>query len=153
MCHWNVGCSRSPGMTEFDVAGIGVACMRGNYTRTNHGEKQCPANSEFINELGEIGAACFEECQNGKEHETLPTCFGSCPAGTTLCGEEGIGTLCLDDNVQTCEEYMMDIAAYVANWAVAISTANALHIISIIAGDHPEVAYPMCEEWNDESDA
>ena len=142
MCLWDGGCPAG-------MADMGLWCQKEIYTREIRGSKICPLNSEFINEKGFYGPACWDQCEDGKEHPGLPTCFGSCPAGTTLCGAEGIGTLCLDDNQGTCEDYVEEIAKYTINWTVAITSGNWWEIVKRIAGDHPEIAYPICEEWND----
>lgn len=128
----------------------GLYCEKDSYTRPPLGPKQCDSSSEFINELGLLGPNCFGSCQNGTEHPGIPTCMGSCPAGTTLCGAEGVGTLCLDD-AQDCQEYIEDIAEYAVDWTVAITTQNWFDIVRIIAGEHPTVDYPICDDWNDDS--
>ena len=140
MCIWNERCPDG-------MADLGLVCAKGNYMRAPLGGKQCPSGSEFINELGLIGATCFGACENGTEHDLLPTCFGSCPAGTTLCGGEGIGTLCLDNNGKTCDAHLEEIAEYAVDWTVAITSQNWFDIVNMIAGEHPNVNYPVCSDW------
>ena len=49
MCMWSRGCPS--GMMD-----IGLACAKSNYMRPALGPKQCAEGSEFVNELGLVGA-------------------------------------------------------------------------------------------------
>ena len=140
MCIWNEGCP--DGMADYKLA-----CDKHNYWRQAY-PKQCPEGSEFIHDIGGFGATCWETCENGTEHDHIATCMGSCPAGTTLCGGEQMGVLCLDnDNEKTCKELMDDLKTLGKGWVSAISTQNWFSMISLARSEYPNIAYPMCEDW------
>ena len=87
-------------------------------------------------------------CSDGSiRHESIQACFGSCPAGTTLCGAEN-GLLCLDDD-QTCVEYSIDLGVYIAQWIAAGASGNVIQILGLIGGIDAH-AHEVCDSWNDD---
>ena len=123
------------------MSGDGYTCFREQrIRRTQVSNGNCEAGETLNN----IDQRCFETCSDGSPRDSMQACFGSCPAGTTLCGGEN-GLLCLDDN-QTCVDYGIDLAGYIAEWVGAGASGNVLHIVSL-ASEIPDRTEPECDNW------